>query len=165
MHNMALSLLRVAARPGMRSRGLLIAGRLAIPVVLGRTGIRANKREGDGATPRGRFRLRRLWWRADRGPRPPTLLPTARIDRCVAWCEDPGDRRAIIGHSGGARPMNQATGSGATTGCTTSSSRSTTTPGPGLRAGGAPCSCMWRGQTAPRPQDASPSRLPTSAAC
>ena len=93
MQNMALSLLKVATRPGMRSRGLLIAGRLVIPVVLGRTGIRANKREGDGATPQGRFRLRRLWWRADRGPRPSTLLPTARIDRCVAWCEDPGDRR------------------------------------------------------------------------
>jgi L,D-peptidoglycan transpeptidase YkuD (ErfK/YbiS/YcfS/YnhG family) len=93
MQNMALSLLKVAARPGMRSRGLLIAGRLVIPVVLGRTGIRANKREGDGATPHGRFRLRRLWWRADRGPRPPTLLPTARIDRCVAWSEDPSDSR------------------------------------------------------------------------
>jgi L,D-peptidoglycan transpeptidase YkuD (ErfK/YbiS/YcfS/YnhG family) len=93
MHNMALSLLKVATRPGMRSRGVLIAGRLAIPVVLGRTGIRANKREGDGATPRGRFRLRRLWWRADHGPRPPTLLPAARIDRRLAWCEDPGNRR------------------------------------------------------------------------
>lgn len=77
----------------MRSRGVLIAGQLAIPVVLGRTGIRANKREGDGATPRGRFRLRRLWWRADRSPKPPTLLPTARINRRVAWCEDPSDRR------------------------------------------------------------------------
>jgi L,D-peptidoglycan transpeptidase YkuD (ErfK/YbiS/YcfS/YnhG family) len=77
----------------MRCRGVLIAGRLAIPVVLGRSGIRANKREGDGATPRGRFRLRRLWWRADRSPKPPTLLPTARIDRRVAWCENAGDRR------------------------------------------------------------------------
>ena len=93
MRIVALSLLKVATRPGMRSRGVLIAGRLTIPVVLGRTGIRANKREGDGATPRGRFRLRRLWWRADRGPRPPSFLPTARIDRCIAWCEDPGDRR------------------------------------------------------------------------
>jgi L,D-peptidoglycan transpeptidase YkuD (ErfK/YbiS/YcfS/YnhG family) len=93
MHTMALSLLRVVTRPGMRSRGVLIAGRLAIPVVLGRTGIRANKREGDGATPRGRFRLRRLWWRADRRPRPLTLLPTVRIDCRLAWCEDPGDRR------------------------------------------------------------------------
>jgi L,D-peptidoglycan transpeptidase YkuD (ErfK/YbiS/YcfS/YnhG family) len=93
MRHTAFSLLKVATRPGMRSRGVVIAGRLAIPVVLGRTGIRANKREGDGATPRGQFRLRRLWWRADRSPRPPTLLPTARIDRRMAWCEDPGDRR------------------------------------------------------------------------
>ena len=93
MRYTAFSLLKVARRPGMRCCGVLIAGRLAIPVVLGRTGIRANKREGDGATPRGRFRLRRLWWRADRGPKPPTLLPTARIDRRIAWCEDPGDRR------------------------------------------------------------------------
>jgi L,D-peptidoglycan transpeptidase YkuD (ErfK/YbiS/YcfS/YnhG family) len=93
MRYTAFSLLKVATRPGMRSRGVLIAGRLAIPVVLGRAGIRANKREGDGATPRGRFRLRRLWWRADRSPKPATLLPTARIDRRVAWCEDSGDRR------------------------------------------------------------------------
>src|SRR5262245_24724509 len=93
MRHTAFSLLKVVTRPGMRSRGVLIAGRLAIPVVLGRSGIRANKREGDGATPRGRFRLRRLWWRADRSPRPPTLLPAIRIDSHVAWCEDPGDRR------------------------------------------------------------------------
>jgi L,D-peptidoglycan transpeptidase YkuD (ErfK/YbiS/YcfS/YnhG family) len=93
MRPTTFSLLRVATRPGMRSRGVVIAGPLAIPVVLGRTGIRANKREGDGATPRGGFRLRRLWWRADRSPRPLTLLPTARIDRRTAWCEDPGDRR------------------------------------------------------------------------
>lgn len=77
----------------MRSRGVLFAGRLAIPVVLGRAGIRANKREGDGATPQGQFRLRRLWWRADRRPRPLTLLPTVRIDCRLAWCEDPSDRR------------------------------------------------------------------------
>jgi L,D-peptidoglycan transpeptidase YkuD (ErfK/YbiS/YcfS/YnhG family) len=93
MRHMALSLLKVATRPGLRSRGVLIAGHLAIPVILGRSGIRANKREGDGATPRGRFRLRRLWWRADRSPRPATLLPTIRIDPGVAWCEDPADRR------------------------------------------------------------------------
>src|SRR6266705_5592322 len=105
MRYTAFSLLKVATRPGMRSRGVLIAGRLAIPVVLGRTGIRANKREGDGATPRGRFRLRRLWWRADRSPKPPTLLPTARINRRIAWCEDPGDRR----YNRPFRPLGQRT--------------------------------------------------------
>jgi L,D-peptidoglycan transpeptidase YkuD (ErfK/YbiS/YcfS/YnhG family) len=88
-----ISAIRVRRRPRDRSQGVLIAGALAIPVALGRSGIAANKREGDGGTPRGIFRLRRLWWRADRLPRPRTLLPVRRIDRMLAWCEDPADRR------------------------------------------------------------------------
>jgi L,D-peptidoglycan transpeptidase YkuD (ErfK/YbiS/YcfS/YnhG family) len=88
-----LSRLRVRARPGDRTRGLLTAAGLAIPVVLGRSGIRADKREGDGATPGGHFRLLRLWWRADRLPRPRTRLPVVRIKPQMAWCEDPADRR------------------------------------------------------------------------
>src|SRR2546429_3131431 len=93
MRRRAFSLIRVRARPGRPTQGILLAGPLALPVVLGRTGIRANKFEGDGATPRGRFRLVRLWWRADRRPRPATLLPIRRITPDLAWCEDTGDRR------------------------------------------------------------------------
>jgi L,D-peptidoglycan transpeptidase YkuD (ErfK/YbiS/YcfS/YnhG family) len=85
--------LRVRPRPGLPGRGLLTAGPLTLPVALGRAGIRANKREGDGATPRGRFRLVRLWWRADRLSRPPSGLPVRRITPTDAWCEDPADRR------------------------------------------------------------------------
>jgi L,D-peptidoglycan transpeptidase YkuD (ErfK/YbiS/YcfS/YnhG family) len=93
MRQLTFSLIRV--RPGVAgaSRGVLLAGARAIPVVLGRSGIAANKREGDGATPRGRFGLIRLWWRADRLPRPRTRLPARRIDRALAWCENPADRR------------------------------------------------------------------------
>lgn len=65
---------------------------MALPVALGRGGIKANKREGDGATPRGRFGLRRLWWRAGRHTRPATLLPSTRIKPDDGWCEDPADR-------------------------------------------------------------------------
>jgi L,D-peptidoglycan transpeptidase YkuD (ErfK/YbiS/YcfS/YnhG family) len=83
----------VHTAPGSRSRGWLIAGPLAFPVALGRGGILANKREGDGGTPRGVFRLRRLWWRPDRDPRPATALPARRIGSEDAWCEDPADRR------------------------------------------------------------------------
>jgi L,D-peptidoglycan transpeptidase YkuD (ErfK/YbiS/YcfS/YnhG family) len=89
----SLSLLRVRTRPGITSGGVLLAGPLAAMVVLGRGGVRANKREGDGATPRGRFRALRLWWRADRHPRPQTLLPVKRILPYLAWCESPADRR------------------------------------------------------------------------
>jgi L,D-peptidoglycan transpeptidase YkuD (ErfK/YbiS/YcfS/YnhG family) len=90
---MVLSVIHVRARPAQRSRGWLMAGPLALPVALGRAGIKANKREGDGATPRGTFRLKRLWWRADRHPRPVTLLPVRRINAGDGWCEDRSDRR------------------------------------------------------------------------
>ncbi|MGA7975214.1 MAG: hypothetical protein WCA36_20660, partial [Pseudolabrys sp.] len=54
----------VRPRPCRSTQGWLTAGRLVCPVALGRAGIKANKVEGDGATPRGTFRLVRLWWRA-----------------------------------------------------------------------------------------------------
>jgi L,D-peptidoglycan transpeptidase YkuD (ErfK/YbiS/YcfS/YnhG family) len=63
-----------------------------VPVALGRGGIRANKREGDGGTPKGTFRPRQLWWRADRHPRPRTFLPVRAIGPEDAWCEDPNSR-------------------------------------------------------------------------
>ena len=93
MHRSTLLRLRLRTRAGRRTEGWLTVGCQTIPVALGRGGIRANKREGDGGTPRGKFHLRRLWWRADRHPRPPTLLPARRITGDVAWCEDPSDRR------------------------------------------------------------------------
>jgi L,D-peptidoglycan transpeptidase YkuD (ErfK/YbiS/YcfS/YnhG family) len=87
-----LRTLRVQRKPAAAARGWLIAGALAVPVAIGRGGIKANKREGDGATPRGVFRLKRLWWRADRHPRPRTRLPLRRIRPDDGWCEDPSDR-------------------------------------------------------------------------
>lgn len=92
MKTMLLATLRVRARPGRKTEGWLIAGPRAVPVALGRGGIKANKREGDGGTPRGTFTLRRLWWRADRWPRPRTGLPVRPIRRNDGWCEDPNDR-------------------------------------------------------------------------
>ncbi|HEY2138334.1 MAG TPA: L,D-transpeptidase family protein [Xanthobacteraceae bacterium] len=93
MDQVASRRLHVRSRPGNRAQGWLLVGPHAIAVALGRAGIRANKREGDGGTPRGEFRLVRLWWRADRAPRPRTRLPVRRIGRDCAWCEDPADRR------------------------------------------------------------------------
>ncbi len=96
MRRTSFRFIRIHARPGRRSQGWLFPGQSAFkpsPVALGRTGIKASKREGDGGTPAGRFHPVRLWWRADRLPRPRTLLPVRRIGRDDAWCEDPSDRR------------------------------------------------------------------------
>jgi L,D-peptidoglycan transpeptidase YkuD (ErfK/YbiS/YcfS/YnhG family) len=92
MQDIILPIIYVRRRPGFRTQGWLMAGGNQILVAIGRTGILANKREGDGGTPRGRFRLVRLWWRADRAPRPRTLLPVRRIGRHDGWGEDPKGR-------------------------------------------------------------------------
>ena len=87
-----LAAIQVRAAAGRPSRGWLTVDGQTIPVALGRGGIRANKREGDGGTPKGVFQPVRLWWRADRHPRPSTFLPVRPITPLDAWCEDPADR-------------------------------------------------------------------------
>lgn len=86
-----LAEIRINAVAGNKFRGRILAGPLAIPVALGRGGIKANKLEGDGATPRGVFLPLRLWWRADRYPRPRSGIPVQPIGATDAWCETPGD--------------------------------------------------------------------------
>ena len=58
---------------------------------LGRTGVRIDKREGDGATPAGRFPLRRVLYRPDRLPAPTTQLAVAPLTPGDGWCDDPAD--------------------------------------------------------------------------
>jgi L,D-peptidoglycan transpeptidase YkuD (ErfK/YbiS/YcfS/YnhG family) len=71
------------------ARGWLVAGAVRMPCAFGRGGRRAQKREGDGATPRGRFGLLILRFRLDRTPRPGARLPCAPLQRCDLWCDDP----------------------------------------------------------------------------
>jgi len=84
-------LIEVLAEPRRPTRGVLRHASLLVPCALGRGGVRADKREGDGATPQGTFRLRRLWYRADRLDAPATnALPIRAINRDDGWCDDPG---------------------------------------------------------------------------
>lgn len=89
--------LRVISRPASRlsgrQHGWLIADGRPVSVALGRSGIRADKREGDGATPRGVWHACEVRYRADRGRRPQTRLPVRRIRPGDGWCDEPGDAR------------------------------------------------------------------------
>lgn len=91
-HNSAPTLISVHGRPGDARRGLVTVGDLAVPCALGRSGITRFKREGDGATPAGRFRLLSVFYRDDRGSRPRTGLPVSPVSPTDGWCDDPGDR-------------------------------------------------------------------------
>lgn len=74
-------------------RGMLRAGALWRRCALGRSGVVSAKCEGDGGTPRGILRPLALLYRADRGPRPASTLPTSVIRPDSGWCDDPTDRR------------------------------------------------------------------------
>jgi L,D-peptidoglycan transpeptidase YkuD (ErfK/YbiS/YcfS/YnhG family) len=72
--------------------GTLTAGPLHTRCAVGRGGITSVKREGDGATPRGSFRLLAAMYRPDRIARPVTHLPLTALDPDAGWCDDPADR-------------------------------------------------------------------------
>ena len=82
----------MAARSAAATRGMLKLGSLQVPCALGRTGCSARKREGDGATPIGRWTMREVLYRADRVARPRTGLPLRAIRQHDGWCDAPADR-------------------------------------------------------------------------
>jgi len=64
------------------------------PCALGRGGVvaAAAKREGDGASPAGLWRLRFGFWRADRLEKPESGLVFHALRPDDGWCDDPADR-------------------------------------------------------------------------
>lgn len=83
--------IRVIPDPSDPTRGRVHWSERQATCALGRGGVvpESSKREGDGATPAGRFALRRVLWRSDRGAAPATVLAAAAIARDDGWCDDP----------------------------------------------------------------------------
>ena len=75
--------------PMGETRGQARLGARSFDCALGRAGLVADKREGDGGTPIGRFPFRRLLFRADRVARIETHLPARHIAPDDGWCDDP----------------------------------------------------------------------------
>jgi L,D-peptidoglycan transpeptidase YkuD (ErfK/YbiS/YcfS/YnhG family) len=77
---------------GKKSRGVLEIGAARWPCALGRSGVRALKREGDGATPRGCWPIRAVYYDSRRTRRPVTSIALRKIGKVDGWCDDPADR-------------------------------------------------------------------------
>jgi L,D-peptidoglycan transpeptidase YkuD (ErfK/YbiS/YcfS/YnhG family) len=58
---------------------------------IGPGGIAIKGGEGDGITPRGRFPVREIFYRADRIPKPVTSLPLRVMEKDDGWCDAPDD--------------------------------------------------------------------------
>lgn len=72
--------------------GRLVGGNWDIAAAIGRSGLTALKREGDGASPRGKFRIVGGFYRPDRfRSRPLAGFPLVPLRRNDGWCDDPLD--------------------------------------------------------------------------
>ena len=87
-----LKTIRVLTLNGRATAGLLQAGQLSFRCSVGRSGRSFLKREGDGASPRGAWQLRRLFYRADRLLPPCSGLKPVALRPHDGWCETVGDR-------------------------------------------------------------------------
>ncbi|WP_169543770.1 L,D-transpeptidase family protein [Sneathiella aquimaris] len=59
------------------------------PCAVGKSGVTADKKEGDHASPAGVFPIRAVYFRADRIDRPRTSVPVFEISEKDGWCDDP----------------------------------------------------------------------------
>lgn len=95
---LALPIMAVAMPADARPVDLVYAGgRLLWPggearAACGRGGVRADKREGDGASPEGTFPLLHCYYRPDRVEPPRTGLPLTPLQPNHGWVDDPSDR-------------------------------------------------------------------------
>ena len=55
---------------------------------IGKNGISSNKKEGDHSTPKGLFKLRKLYFRKDRVGIPKCKIYKKNIKKNMAWCDD-----------------------------------------------------------------------------
>lgn len=74
------------------TRGVMSVGALHFPCLLGRSGRSFLKREGDGGTPVGRWRLLRIMYRRNRALPPRSGFPERAIAEFDGWCDQTGDR-------------------------------------------------------------------------
>ncbi len=75
----------------VNSQGLARWNGREMRCAIGRAGISAAKREGDGATPEGAFPMRFVLYRPDREVSPGTGLPCRALRRDDGWCDAPTD--------------------------------------------------------------------------
>lgn len=83
---------RLFTKSDASTTGFLTYKNMYFPVALGRSGIRAGKKEGDGATPFGAWVYTKVLYRPDKLRRPQTPLHAEPLRRNNGWCDAPGDR-------------------------------------------------------------------------
>ena len=76
----------------IKKNGYLTFGKLKVRCCLGKSGIKANKTEGDKSTPRGIYSFGKLYYRQDRVGNIITKLKKKKINKKIGWCHDISDK-------------------------------------------------------------------------
>ena len=77
----------------VKNKNSLIIDDFKLKCCVGKNGIRLNKKEGDFSTPRGLFKLEKLYFRKDRVKVPITKIKKKIIKKNLGWCDDPGHKK------------------------------------------------------------------------
>ena len=91
-HKRRLPALTVRARPGEPRQGLIRIGPLVLRCALGKGGVSAFKREGDGATPLASMRIVAGYYRRRGSVAPRAPMALRPIGERLGWCDAQADR-------------------------------------------------------------------------
>ena len=72
----------------VKNKDTLIVDDFQMKCCVGKNGLSLKKKEGDLTTPRGLFKLEKLYFRKDRVGNPKTRIPKKKITKNLAWCDD-----------------------------------------------------------------------------
>jgi len=75
------------------NKNTLIIDDFKLRCCVGKKGINYNKKEGDYTTPKGLFKLRKLYFRKDRVGIPKCKIYKKNIKINMAWCDDPNHKK------------------------------------------------------------------------
>ena len=73
----------------LKNKQYLVVDEFKFRCSIGKKGLKTKKREGDNCTPKGNFKIGKVYYRSDRVHKPETKLTTKIIKKKMGWCNDP----------------------------------------------------------------------------
>ena len=72
--------------------GYLKYNNLKFRCALGKAGVQGTKREGDNVTPKGTFKIVKIYYRSDRIKKISSKFRPIKITKNMGWCDDPNSK-------------------------------------------------------------------------
>jgi len=77
----------------VKNKNTLIIDDFKLKCCVGKNGVTSHKKEGDYSTPRGLFKLKKLYYRNDRVGSPKCKIKKKIITKNLGWCDDSAHKK------------------------------------------------------------------------